>query len=310
MLHRGAFECRSHRPGAHGRSLLTRVLRPGLLALTACASAAAGAQGTGTVDPDHWTFALSPYVWLPTINAHLDLRYAGSSPGLGSNLPGTIHAEIGPNSYLTKLNFALMLNGQARRGPWSVTGDFIGVWASGLGGGVRGFTPSGGRLGDIPVSADLDRGTDTKLSATIWTVTAGYNLVESAQWRVDSIAGFRYADLSATTDWHLAGDLTTPSGTLALSRSGSITVTRQPLDAIVGVQGRYTINSNWYVPYHLDIGGGSTKLDWEFLGGVAYGFSWGEVTLAYRYLDIEQHSGQAFKKETLGGPLLGATFHF
>lgn len=67
-----------------------------------------------TLAPEPWRFAVTPYVWLPTINAHLDIAL----PPIGGGEPdAAVDTEVGPNRYLSNLSFALMLSGEARRGP-------------------------------------------------------------------------------------------------------------------------------------------------------------------------------------------------
>ena len=306
-MHRFVSYAPAHRVRPPFRATVFTVL----LTLVAVLALSAPRAALAAADTDDWSFALTPYVWLPTINAKLNFPYGGSGgDGGGIHLPGFIQSEIGPNQYLTKLNFALMLNGVARRGPWSVNGDFVGVWASGLGGTVRGFTPAGGGQVQIPVGAGVDHGTDLKLTAELWTVTGGYELVRNDRFSLDALAGIRYAHLKATMDWHLSADLVLPDQTLAVSRSGTITAGRDPLDAIVGGRGRYAIDDHWSIPYQADIGAGDTKLDWEVFTGVSYAFSWGDVSLLYRHLAIEEDKGKVFTHLSLGGPVLGATFRF
>ena len=46
-------------------------------------------------------------------------------------------------------------------------------------------------------------------------------------------------------------------------------------NAVIGLKGEYTINSDWYVPYHFDIGAGDSDLTWQGSASLAYHFSWG-----------------------------------
>src|SRR5262249_18104197 len=67
---------------------------------------------------DHWTFSLTPYVWLPNING--TLKYS-VPPGAA----GSPDVSTGPNNYLQNLQHVLMLAGEAREGRWSLHADAI-----------------------------------------------------------------------------------------------------------------------------------------------------------------------------------------
>jgi hypothetical protein len=136
--------------------------------------------GSASTDADAYRFALTPYIWLPTINAKINypvssLPNGGAGGPSGQAPDGSVDSEIGPNDYLSKLNFALMLNGEVRRGPWSATFDYIGVKATGLGSMVHSFKPLG--LPNIPVSNSVNTSTTSTLKTTLWTLTAGYELI-------------------------------------------------------------------------------------------------------------------------------------
>src|SRR5262245_56519253 len=62
-------------------------------------------------------FGLTPYLWLPNIEADgvTDPPPDGGQPAF----------EVGPVDYLDKLDFVLMLAGEARRDSWSVRADLI-----------------------------------------------------------------------------------------------------------------------------------------------------------------------------------------
>jgi hypothetical protein len=128
---------------------------------------------------------------------------------------------------------------------------------------------------------------------------------------LDVIAGFRYFDLEATTNWRLTATVTDPVGGGTFSRVGSITESEQIWDAIIGVRGRFKAgDGNWFVPYYLDVGGGDSKLTWQGVVGVGYSYKWGDLGLVYRYLSYEQSGTKLIDKLEFGGLALGATFRF
>ena len=82
-------------------------------------------------------------------------------------------------------------------------------------------------------------------------------------------------------------------------------------DAIIGVRGKSRLqDSRWFVPYHLDIGSGSSLLTWQAAVGIGYAFKWGDAQLAYRHLSYEQEDGKLLQDLSFSGPALGVTFRF
>jgi len=65
----------------------------------------------------------------------------------------------------------------------------------------------------------------------------------------------------------------------------------------------------WFVPYYLDLGGGNSDYTWQGVLGLGHTFSsWGEVIVAWKYLDDE------FKKNnaslSMSGPAIGIGFNW
>ena len=265
-----------------------------------------------------WRFSLTPYVWLPTINAKIEYPLpgigggggggGGTGGGIGAAPDGSLDTEIGPNRYLTKLNFAAMLAGEARRGPWSAMADFIGLRVSGEGSRLNGVSVGGNRLPGL--DASVASGSQSTLKATLWNVTGGYALVEDSAYRLDAIAGLRVGRLEANVDWTLSASVTLPDGTPVLARSGSLGASRDVVDGVIGARGRWQIDSRWAVPWYVDIGTGTSRFTWQAFAGASYAFGWGELLFAWRHLGLQDQDREVFRRVTLGGPTLGATFRF
>jgi len=242
---------------------------------------------------DDWSFSLTPYLWLPTIDGQL--KY--SIPPGGSGSP---NVEAGPNSYLEHLDFALMLAGEARKGPWMVLGDLIYLNFSKSDASTVSVNLPGG--GSVPV---IDAGTETSLKGTLITLAPGYNFYKTSRAHADVFGGIRYLTLEAGADWRISG----PVG--AFPATGSIRQDKDETDVIVGVRGRTRLGQgNWSMPYHLDIGTGGSDFTWQALLGVSYSYSWGDVTLAFRHLDYDFGKGGLVEDLTFSGPALGARFSF
>jgi hypothetical protein len=269
-------------------------VRNGLLAaLFAVGALIATAGAAAQTGDDRWHFTLTPYLWLPNIDGTLKFSVP---PGAG----GGPSVDVGPNSYLEKLDFALMLAGEARRGDWAIISDLIYLDFSGESSAVKSVSGPGGAI-QVPVNAN----TSTGLKGLVWQLAAGYTVARSPTATYDVLGGFRYFGMEASVQWQLAG----PVG--LLPQAGSHTRKEELWDAIVGVRGRVTLGGgNWFVPYYLDAGGGSSTLTWQGMTGIGYAFRWGDALLAYRHLYYDQKGDKLLQDINFSGPALAVSFRF
>jgi hypothetical protein len=268
-----------------------------VLAVFVFTAACAAAQAQG----GQWQYSLTPYMWLPNVNG--TLKYSLPPGSTGS--PGV---EVGPNDYLENLSGVLMLAGEARNGPWAVFSDVIYLKFESEDSKVRNVDFV--NIGSNPINTSLDVGTTSELKGWAVTVGASRSLVTSPQGTFDVLAGLRYLDIDATTDWRLSATISGPGGTV-FPATGRVTAGSTLWDGIVGLRGRAQLGTGpWSVPYYFDIGAGSSELTWQALAGIAYSFSWGEVTLAYRHLFYDQDEDKLLQDFEFSGPALGATFRF
>ena len=242
---------------------------------------------------DDWKYSVTPYLWLPSFNGNF--KYS-LPPGSGGS------PEVETTYYLNKLNAALMLAGEARKGDVSFFTDLDYIDISGSDSHVKSVDGS-------PVNTSIDAGTQTSIRGTVWTLGGGYTVVRTADAsNLDVIGGLRYLGVEVSTDWHLSG--TIGGGTFPLS--GTVSGRVDQWDAIIGVRGRTNLGDagKWSLPYYLDVGLGSSIYTWQGMMGVAYTYGWGDALLAYRHLSYGQGSDQLIQNLSLSGPLLGATFRF
>jgi hypothetical protein len=238
---------------------------------------------------DQWRFALALYLWLPNVDGTLKFS---APPGASGN-PSV---QTGPNDYLENLDHALMLAGEARKGKWAIFSDFIYLDFAGESSTVR-------SVGGTPVT--VNQSTSTGLKGLVWELAASYTVAQSPTATLDVLGGFRYLGVEASLQWQLAG----PIG--QLPQAGSHTQNVDLWDAIVGVRGRVKLGGgNWYVPYYLDAGAGSSVLTWQGMTGIGYAFRWGDVLLAYRHLYYDQKDDKLFQDFSFSGPALGVSFRF
>ena len=252
-----------------------------------------------------WTFAITPYAWLPRISS----TYSVTGPQ-GNTVTQTISAGFG--DYLSELNFALMLGGEARYDRFTVMTDLVYANAS--------ITTSNSHFSrinlgsgpvDIPRSLQLDTG--TRFAATVWSLAGGYTLLQGDWGNLDAVAGLRMLFVGATTSYQLADDIHSPDGTIALSKTGTLNFGVTKPEGIGGITGRINIpNSKFYLPFYLDAGGGSVPFTWQVYAGVAWQpVNWVDVSVGYRYLSFQGGSKTfGFERLSLGGALLAGNFHF
>ena len=237
-----------------------------------------------------WAFSLTPYLWLPHVDA--SMRY--ETPGSGGS-------PVSLTNLLQHLNAALFLSGEARKGRWGLAADLVFCDFQKEGSNVSNVAgPGGGN--EVPVNT----ATTTSLTGYMVSVTGNYSLVRSADANLDLLAGVRYTHIGTTLDWSFATSVDSLPG-----RTGSVGQGVDLWDGIVGARGRAEFGGGkWFVPYYLDAGTGTSRFTWQGMLGVGYSFGWGDLLLVYRYLSFEQGDEHPVQHFYLSGPALGAAFHF
>ena len=268
-----------------------------LAALAALAAPPASAAEPNPWD-GQWHYWVTPYLWLPGVNGEFRFDLAGGV----IPLPPSTSITTSPDSYLTDLQFAAMIAGEARKGNVSLYTDLMYIDFADLASHVTSVGVAGG--GSAPgVSASLNNG----LRGTIWTLLGGYTVARSNKGYLDLAGGVRYAGLDVSTDWSIAGT----NGLFA--RSGSVDKSIDLWDGIVGVKGQWllTPSGDWFVPYYADIGAGTeSNWTWQAYAGLGYRWSWGDAVLLFRNLSYDQSGDHPIQKLDLTGPALGVTFRW
>ncbi|HMD03328.1 MAG TPA: hypothetical protein VKG44_10225 [Candidatus Baltobacteraceae bacterium] len=260
-------------------------------ALSATLAFAAGGRALADDFDGKLHVGLTPYVWLPTFNGNLNFTLP-SAPN------STIGATVGPNSYLSNLNFAFMVAGEVRKGKLSLTGDIINLNLSSDRTSVRSFSGPGGEV-VVPLQFDGS----TRLTGTLVTVGAGYTLLHCSNSNLDAFAGARYAGMSAGVGWNLTG----PAGTFP--RMGNVSRSLGLTDGIVGLRGKFGLgDGGFFIPYYADVGTGATQLTYQGILGAGFGFGWGNLQVVWRHLSYDMGTSGALDNVRLDGPALGATF--
>lgn len=248
-----------------------------------------------------WQFSLTPYAWVPSIDGTLRYQLPAQA-GAGS-------ADVAKDSFsvLEALNFAAMIAAEARYQRYSVLTDFIYMDLGGSSSKLRNvdFASSGGS-----VTTNLDRGTESSLSGSLWTLMGGYTVMQGAWGHADITAGFRLFSLSAETNLRLSGDVTAPSGSASLNRNARLSDSATLFDGIVGLRGRFMIGNGFFAPYAFDVGTGSSSLTWQASAALGYQMNWGSVALGWRHLSYEQGNKNLVQDLSFSGAFLAVNFTF
>jgi hypothetical protein len=270
-----------------------------LLAIPVLVLLSFAAYGGDMAPAERWSFAVRPYLWVPSINGTLKYDIPPGSGGGGANV------DLSYN-----LSFAFLMTAEARKGEWSIVTDFVYLDIGADDTPVKSvsFTGPGGR---VEISAGADLGTQTSLSGVLWALAGAYTVAHGGYSTLDVLAGFRYLTLEAETDWQLSGTVTGPGAGQSFARTGRITQREDLWDGIVGIRGLLGLGSGkWGIPYYFDVGTGSSALTAQAAAGIQYRISWIDLQLMYRYLYYDMKSDQALQNVSFYGPAFGLNFRF
>jgi hypothetical protein len=240
--------------------------------------------------PPQWQFAVTPYVWLP----HIDASLAFETPGTGGS-------PVALNDILKYLSGAFFLSAEARKDRWRLALDLVYCDFSKADSKVSTVVAPDGMV-EVPVNS----ATTTTLGGSMVSVTGGYALLALPNLEFGLLAGLRYTHIGATLHWDFATAVeSVPERTGSAGREVNL------WDGVVGFRGSARLGEGrWFVPYYLDAGAGTSKFTWQALTGIGYSFGWGDLVLVYRYLSFEQGEDHPVQRLEFAGPALGATFRF
>ena len=272
-----------------------------LIVATSIGAAAPAAAADANLWDGNWHYDFAIYGWFPGINGTFNFNLPPSviiPPGIDISHS----ASVTPNDYLSSLQFAAMVAGEARKGNGAIFGDLIYLDAASLKSKVQHVSGPGGDV-TLPVNADVNFG----LRSTIFTLGGSYTIDRTRLGNFDLLGGFRYADLKTSLDWNFAG----PNG--ILSQSGGVSNSINLYDGIVGFKGAVDLSPDgkWYLPYYADIGGGNdSNWTWQAYAGIGYRFDWGNVLVAFRNLSYNTDKSHSVESLDLTGPLIAVDFRW
>jgi hypothetical protein len=242
---------------------------------------------------DDWHFAATLYGWLPDIGGNAELP-------LGDGRP--IAVDIG--TILDHLKMTAQGSFEIQKGHWGGFTDLVYLDVGDSKTQSRGIS-----IGDVPLPGSVNSAVDFDLKSLIWTLGASYRAVATPGATVDWLAGARLASFKQALDWEFSGafgPITPPPLT------GGARAKVDQWDAIVGVKGRlaFGADNKWVMPFYFDVGAGDSDLTWQARLGFGYAFGWGDLGIAWRYLDYDTGSDGPITDLNMNGPAIGATWRW
>jgi hypothetical protein len=234
---------------------------------------------------DKWRFTLIPYFWLPSMSASIKLE-SPRNPASGS-------VDVGADTLLENLKFALPLSFQGQKGRWSLLFDFMYV--------KFGNDDEKAHFPGILVGAEME------LESFVANFAVAYSVFRNGYFNFDPLVGVRYAVIDADVSLDI---VRTPTDEIS---SRKFSKTERFIDPVIGFRGKFELGKNWYLPYYFDIGGFGIDSDLTVhaFAGIGYRFSkLFSMMLGYRYLYYDFSNTGLVKDLDVYGPILGFSFSF
>lgn len=252
-----------------------------------------------SADPnDQWHFRVTPYLWLPTINAQF--HFLTLSLPAGAAIEHSVDVQVGPNKYLSHVNSGAELSVEADKAGSSIFGDVMYLNIGNAGASVVNIS---GPLGIINIP--LNVATSVRLTTTIATGGFGKQFWHVADSEGTAFVGLRYLNQTVSADWTLTG----PLGMYA--PTGSATGSKSDLEPLGGVRGRFGLGSHWFVPVYGDYGGSGAITTYQWFGGIADEYHGGAQMLVWREMAFfsNNDSTELIQNLHLGGPAFAWSFY-
>ncbi|AXK71774.1 hypothetical protein DWG18_05375 [Lysobacter sp. TY2-98] len=240
-----------------------------LVALPVAATPFSARAGEG----DPWTFNVTPYVWLATVNA--DISDSGPPPA-------SVITDNEFDDVLDKFDGALFIHAEGQGDHFGALADFsyLGLSQERERPRLRSETDFDGRLLDL---------------AGVWS--PGDDRFNG--W--DLFAGLRYVDTDFTVSI-IPTDTTLNTRSLKTSKSYS--------DFLYGARYSWKAGDRWDFSVRGDGSTGSTNGTWSASAIAQYHMNVGQWVFGYRYLDLDFGEGTVDGRITLNGPVVGYGFNF
>jgi hypothetical protein len=231
--------------------------------------------GPAAAQTSGWSFAVSPYAWVPGITAAVDTAL------------GTVEVDKSSSDVLSKLDVAFMGTFEARNGRWGLIALMFYADLS-----QSGATPLGLLFSRARIETE----------AKALSAYAAYRIHEDDRTSVDLLAGLRVNSLNI--------DLSLSPGLL---RGQSFDIGETWVDPLIGGRVRFALTDHWFATAFADVGGldVGSDLTWQVFASIGYQFDdrW-SVQGGWRYVGIDKEIDGRDVENDFSGPLLGVTWRF
>lgn len=252
-----------------------------------------------SLDPDNqWHFRVTPYLWLPTVNARF--HFVRPSVPAGDPIEGSADVQVGPNNYLSHVNSGAELSVEADKAGSSVFGDLIYL---NIGNASASVVNISGPLGNINLA--LNANASVRSTSTIATGGFGKEFWHVGDTEGTAFVGLRYVNQTVSTAWTITG----PSG--MFSPTGSASAGKSDLLPLAGLRGRFGLGSHWFVPVYGDYGGSGSITTYQWFGGIAHEYHSGAQMLIWREMAFFSNNDgtELLQNLHLGGPAFAWSFY-
>ena len=231
--------------------------------------------GPAAAQTSEWTFAVSPYAWVPGITVAVDTAW------------GTVEVDKSSSDVLSKLDVAFMGAFEARNGRWGLIADLFYANLS-----QSRATPLGLLFSRARIETE----------AKALSAYAAYRIHEDDRTSVDLMAGLRVNSLDI--------DLSLSPGLLP---GQSFDIGETWVDPLIGGRVRFAITDHWFATALADVGGldVGSDLTWQVFASLGYQFDdrW-SVQGGWRHVAIDKEIDGRDVENDFSGPLLGFTVRF
>jgi len=241
---------------------------------------------------DDWRFRATVYGWFPGLSGTTEFPSGAGGPSI----------DVNSEDLLSDLKMTFMGAFEAQRGGWGVLVDWVYTDIGSDKTNTRAFSIHG-----QPLPAGLTSNLSLDVKTNILTLAGTYSWIETPAYSTGIVYGARMLDMDQTLVWSFIG-----GGPIGIVPSGVSSVSATNWDAIIGARGRARFGGDlrWFVPYYADIGTGNSKFTWQAILGLGYSFGWGDLLVAWRYLDYEFKSGEPVQSLTFNGVAAGVSLSF
>jgi hypothetical protein len=272
----------SYRVLWRGRILLILVI----VAFIFSAFAPAVAAEEKPDEQNGWEFQVAPYMWAISMNG--DATVKGQEADV----------DVSFSDIWDELNFAFMMEYEARKGPWGLWGNTI--YAN---------------LGKS--NADVDGIEIEPTVNSLWQGVGGYYRLGT--WDLADSSGKKTP--SVTVDTYFGARYTYLDIRLDIKGGDNVDGDKQWVEPLVGIRTFWDLSERWTISLTGDIGGVAFGSDfaWDAIGLIGYRFSLfaednARAFAGYRALSQDYTDGSGDDKfewdVTLYGPVLGLVINF